>query len=366
MPFAQPVHRDLDEAYCTAVRKAGSHGTWQPETWIWPGTTGLFRRGVFCEEGFLDPKDWDYEVKYTEAPAQLIETSGANSADLGFGADVKDPLGALVSAGGELSFEVQGSNEVLLLTRPGWWWEIVDVEGLLEKVRGALGEWPISKTIITSVFETPSAVAGISSRSTSAFVVRADAQGVPHLAIRAGAGARAELTSLNSARRVFDLSPKGDGQAPAPDDAPDSRRHLTYTPLFRRGYRVGRRFWDLFGRKQLTTLDGDPVYGRIARSEPEDLLFESAQAAMTLEEAREIPVRDLFEEVTPEVLSEEVAAELATDLYPRSGGIRLQRLIDAGIESADYVSVPRHQSVRLGPIRAEIVASEEESGKTTS
>jgi hypothetical protein len=45
--------RYLEEVYCSAVREFGSHGTWEPSQWIWPGSFGHFRRGVFTREGRL-------------------------------------------------------------------------------------------------------------------------------------------------------------------------------------------------------------------------------------------------------------------------------------------------------------------------
>ena len=56
------------------------------------------------------------------------------------------------------------------------------------------------------------------------------------------------------------------------------------------------------------TLDGDP------RSDPVDLLYDSSRATVPLDEIRSMSVHDLFEEVTPELLSEEVSAEISLEL----------------------------------------------------
>ena len=148
------MSRYLDEIYCTAVRESGSHGTWEPGSWLWPGVTGLFRHGIFERLGFLKPEDWNYTVFAVESGPELVETEGIRLADFGAGASVKDPLGALVSAEAKLSYEVEGADEVLVLTRPGRWWEIDDIEGLLARIQAVLEEWPLTKTVICATFET--------------------------------------------------------------------------------------------------------------------------------------------------------------------------------------------------------------------
>jgi hypothetical protein len=64
---------------------------------------------------------------------------------------------------------------------------------------------------------------------------------------------------------------------------------------------------------------------------------------MSLKEAKEIPIEDLFEEVTAELLSQEVEAEEATE----GEDVPIQPLIDAGVEILDVASVPRYDVERL-------------------
>ena len=353
MPSILKGRRYLEEVYCTAIRALGTHGIWEPETWIWPGDVGHFGRGgVFVRQSTL-PRDWKYELTWAEAPSQSfgLEEAWQGGAAVSVGAA---DLFEVLSVRGEIERKVSGANELVFLARPGRWWDIVDVRGVLERIRADLDQWAVGETVICSVFETPSAAMGISSQSTGAFIVGADAGGMPHIGVKARAGVGANRATRRLARKVTTLPPKR-GDQEAPEDAePEERKHYAYTPLFRQGYRIAKRWWLPFGCKFLTTLDGDPIHGRVARAEPEDLYFDPAGAEMSIEEAKEIPVDDLFEEVTTEILSEEVDAELGTEVRE----IRLQRLVDAGITVVDSASVQRRQRVHLDSIHRETAEAE--------
>lgn len=351
------MSRYLDEIYCSAVRDFGSHGTWEPSMWLWPGATGLFRRGIFERQGFLDPKDWGYQVVPSGLSSpQLIQTEGIRDAHGSVKVSAKDPLDALSASVG-LSYEVEGANEVLVLTHPGRWWEVDDIEGLLERVRAVLGDWPLTKTVICAVFETPGGVVGISSRTTTGFKVNLGAGGRPHIAVVAKGGGEAELTSERSVQRVFPLEPMGDSG----EHGAEQRGSGRYTPFFTKGYRVSKPLLERFGHKRLVTLDGDPVPGRIARTEPEDLVYDPTSAEMSIDEAKAMPIDELFEEVTPQILSEEVEAELDTEVFNEQIRLNLSPhlLMRAGVKSIDSVSVPRRYRRHIKEIRRAAPAVEE-------
>jgi hypothetical protein len=262
----RPNRRYLDEIYCAAMRQLGSHGTWEPEKWLWPGDTGLFRRGVFTRLDRL-PEDWKLDIHWTDAPAQtfgLDEAWEREDAVKGGASDLFEVL----SASGEFERKVSGADELVFLARRGRWWSIRNVKMVLERIQQELEQWRIAETLICSVFETPSAAIALSSRSTGAFVVRVEANGVPHIGVRARGSVQTGRTSLRQSRRPMQLPPKqADGQC-APEDATHQERSaFAYTPLFGDGYRIAKRWWDLFGRASLTTLDGDPLHARAARSE---------------------------------------------------------------------------------------------------
>lgn len=361
MPIARRSRRYLDEIYCAAIRAVGSHGIWEPETWIWPGDVGFFGRGgVFIPQDTL-PRDWKYELTWSEAPAQAVGLDEAWAGGGALGGGAAD-LFEVLSARGEIEREVSEANELVFLAHPGRWWNIVNVKGVLEQIRADLDQWAVAETVICSVFETPSAAMGISSQSTDAFMVSVDARGMPHIGVKAGASARTSQAVRRLARKATTLPPKRGGEE-APEDAdPEERKHYAYTPLFRQGYRVAKRWWRPLGCKFLTTLDGEPIHGRAARAEPEDFFFDPAEAKMTIEEAKEIPVDELFEEVTTEILSKEVNAELETEI-PK---VRLKDLVDAKITMVDGVSVQRHHRAHLASIRREIAKAEAESAKAKS
>lgn len=342
----------MEEVYCSAVRGFGSHGTWEPSQWLWPGSCGHFRRGVFTREGWLDPHEWEYKVFPAASAPQIVKTDGILEAKASVEVSASDPLDALSASVG-LSYGVGRANEVLVLTHPGRWWEIENIEELLERIRAVFEEWPLSKTVICAVFETSGGVIGVSSRSTTSFEVSLDIKGRPTIVPMAGGGVRSRLSVGRSARRAFPLWPKDDGPEPGLEAGPEERRLRLYTPLFSKGYRVSKHLLGHFGRRELVTLDGNPVTGRIARADPVDLLYEPGSADVSIDEIREMPIDELFEEVTPEILTNEVAIEIASELPAEEidQELTLEALSHVGVESLDFVSVVHRDRWRLDQLR---------------
>ena len=344
--------RRLDETYCRRVREAGSHGTWEPDTWLWPGDYGWFRRGVFSREGSLKDLGWRFRVVRGAPASANIITGGIRQTDGGFHAGVSDPLQMVLSAQAELSFSVGEADEVLLLTRPGMWWEVEDIGRLLEQIRADIEHWPLSSAVICRVFETSGGVVGVSSHSTSGFRVGLDATGALSITATANAGGGFARRAAHAARRAFPLwSGEPDGKLLKAD--PARRRRSMYTPLYNRGYRVAKHLFGLFGRPELVTFDGDPVSGRIARSDPTDLLYDASRASVSLEEIRAMPLDELFEEVTPELVSAEVAAEGESELYDGEivGALTPGMLTEIGVETLESVTVDGVSAARLSAIK---------------
>jgi hypothetical protein len=304
------MRKRLEEIYCERVRDAGSHGTWEPPTRVWPGTIGEFRRGVFSRTGDLDKRKYGYKVVRREPSTELIETSAISSADASAKGAIHDPLGYVLSGKGELSYSVAGGDEVLLLTQPGRWYEIEDVQALLAKVQASIEDFPLGWAIVCRAYETSGAVIGVSSRSTSEFTIGLTGGGSLSIAALARAGGRLRRGVAHAARRSFSMSP-------APDGASGSGQRSTrgYTPLFNKGYRVRRDWFPGFGRPELVTFDGKLASFRIATSDPTDMLYDASRAQVDLAEIKQTPLDDLFEEATPELISDEVSSETEAQLF---------------------------------------------------
>jgi hypothetical protein len=355
------VRRRLEETYCERVREAGSHGTWEPDTWLWPGDYGSFRRGVFSREGSLKNLGWRYRVVPGAFGSGNIMTDGIQETQASLGAAAADPLELVLSAQAELSYTVGQADEVLVLTRRGRWWEIEDIAQLLEQVRARIADWPLSWAVICRVYETSGGVVGVSSRSTSGFTVALDASGA--LSLTATAKARGEIAhrAAHAARRAFTLwSGEPDDNLSMKAD-PARRRRSMYTPLYNRGYRVAKHLFGRFGRPELLTLDGDPASGRIARSDPVDLLYDSSRATDSLDDIRAMPLSELFEEVTPELLTAEVSAEIDSELHDEeiSQVLTPRILTELGVETLESVAVARADVSRLLEIKRRGIATVE-------
>lgn len=309
--------RDIEEIYFASLGGVGSaggigsYGTWEPDRWIWPGATGTWRNHIFSPEHTLDPVEWGYRLKCAKGIPQDFATAGIGSAEIGGGGGVSDPLQAL-AAKAEISFSVSRANQVLFWTAAGYWWEIIDVPDLKEKIRSELGKWDLGAMVICSVFETPQGVVGISSRSTSSFVVSGNVSGPIHIGVKAKGGGQGRLSRQRGFRRAFPLEPKTERYPkPKANSTSSERQRVGYSPLFRDAFRVSSDLLTRFGirNRRLVTLDGTPLHRRIVRSEPEDRVYDRRNAEMSLKEAKDLPISELFEWVSPQDLSKEFDAE---------------------------------------------------------
>jgi hypothetical protein len=341
------VGRRLDEVYCERIREAGSHWTWEPNTWVWPGDYGSFRRGVFSGTGSLKTLGFTYRVLRGAPGTENIKTDGIEEAKTSVGAAVSDPLEFVLSGKGEVSYTVGSGDEVLLLTQRGNWYEIEDIDQLLDQVRAKIEDWPLSWAVICRVYQTSGGLVCVSSRSTSGFTIGLDASGMPLIGVTTRAGGTFRRSAAHAARRAFTLSP----DEPVQDKAGSggAHRRTMYTPIFSKGFRVNKSWWKPFGRPELLTLDGDPASGRNARSDPVDLVYDSSRATIQLDEIRSMSVHDLFEEVTPELLTEEVSGEISLELLDEEiqQDLTPAILTELGVETLQSVAVGRADVSRI-------------------
>jgi len=311
------MRKDIAEIYFDALAGMGSadglgsYGIWEPDRWIWPGNYGTWRHNIFSPEHLLDPTDWGFRLTHTKGTVGMFSTDGVGSAEIGGKAAVQDLSGAL-GAGAEVSFGVSGAKQVLVWMGDGYWWEIEDLSDLKEKIRSELGRWDLGAMVVPSVFETRQGVIGISSRSTTEFVVQGNADGPVHLAAKAKAATGFKLSRHRGHRRIFPLEAKA-ARYPAPRQNAKSadRRRVAYSPFFRDAFRVSPEILARFGirNRRLVTPEGRPLHRQISRSEPEDRTYDARGADMTLQQAKELPISELFESVSPQDLAKEFAAE---------------------------------------------------------
>jgi hypothetical protein len=308
--------RALEEIYCARIRGAGSHGSWEPSSaWVLPGCYGEFRRGVFYPKDPLHTLGYNYDLVAGAEVIENIQTSSVRALESATAAAIGDPIGYVLSAKAEVTYAVERGDEVLLLMERGRWWSVQNEDALLQQVRDHIEDWPLGYAVILRSFVTPCGVVGISSRSTSGFTVGLDASGTPLLAATTSGGGRFARRAAHAVRRTFMLPGERAADVQPTDTDPTQLRRSAYTPLFNRCYRVRKKLWKPFGRPELITLDGHPASGIIARSDPVDLLYDSSRATVSLADIRSMTVGDLFEEVTPELMSEEVEAEWSSELF---------------------------------------------------
>lgn len=234
------MRRTLEEVYCRGLRRAGSHGSWEPGSWLWPATVGAFRRGVFHPRSWLDPKEWGYRVVANAPRLENVKSAGVRLRRASGGVSVSDPFDAIASAGASLSFAVSRANEVLVLTRMGRWWEVENVDELLAGIREAIGSWPLHWAVICAVYETSGGVVGISSRATSTFDVKVTAKGHPIILAVPKAEVRGLTRFVRAALRETTLVTAA--EEPGLEVPSDVRRHLMHTPFFNKGFRVSKRY----------------------------------------------------------------------------------------------------------------------------
>lgn len=365
------MRRTLEEIYCKGVRRAGSHGSWEPGSWVWPGTFGSFRRGVFRPEKALDPQEWGYRVVPNAPSLENVRSSGVRMVDVGGGASVPDPLAGLASAGGKLVYSVAKANEVLVLTKRGRWWEVEDRGELLARIRAHIESLPLNWAMVCSAYETGGGVAGVSSRSTGGFEIGLDATGAPVIAATPSVKAGGRLRFTGAAYRESSFGPEISAEEPGPAVPPEVRRRSMYTPFFSKGFRVSKKLYKSFGRPELLSFEGYPVSGPALPLDPLDRVYDPNRAELPLDEIKQMPIEDLFEEVTPEILDEEVNAEVALELHHEdvAEDLTLASLAEVGVESVRWVSVARGDPPRLAELRAfgaEEDEEEEEERETTS
>jgi hypothetical protein len=313
------MRNPLDEVYCAQIRTAGSHGKWEPDTRVSPGDYGIFRRGVFQRWASLRSMGFAFGTSTGPPSLTNVKTSGIREASSAGRTAGSDPLEAVLAGEVRLKHDVGGSDEVLLLTRRGRWRELRDVGALLTQLRANFVDIPLPCVVICSVYETSGGVVGISSRSTASFEIGVDGRGGPTIGVIAAAGTENRKRGLHSARRAFSLWPVAAEESELPADG--SPGVMRYTPLFNLAFRIRKRWWGRFGRAILCDANGNPVSALIDRADPADLLYDARRAELSPSEVRSLPIDELFEDVTPELLSEEVLAETgpaAEDDFPTS------------------------------------------------
>jgi hypothetical protein len=328
--------RYLDETYCRQIRTAGSHGRWTPDRRLAVGDFGTFSRGVFDRWASL--KDYGFRVlSQPGAPStEIIVTSGIRESGTSGAVGVSDPLDLVLSGNAELSYEVSGADEVLLLTQHGRWRELKDTNALLNQLRDNFAMIPLPGAVVCDVYQTPCALIGISSRSTTGFTIGFDANGRLSFAAHARGKGKLRRHDFQSVRRLFSL-------APARRPARGQVSRVRYAPLFNKVFRTRKRYWGLFGRPELLDPEGQPISSRIDRSDPADLTYNDQAASVSLAEIQSIPVDELFEEVTPQLLEEEVTAEMNSELIADElrGEVTPQLLEEIGVEAFRYVEIDR-------------------------
>jgi hypothetical protein len=232
-------------------------------------------------------------------------------------------------------------------------------------VRAEIASWRVGRMVVCSVLETPQAVIGISSRSTRSFAVSGSAKGPIHIGVVGKGTAQHKLSAERHVRRLYPLRPKVEAYpSPTLASTADERRLVGYSPLFGEAFRVaGNLLVKMgFGSKGLVDLDGTPIYERIARAQPEDLVYDEADAKISLEEIQQMDLSDVFETVLPAQVLSEARTELDTELIAsdfQHSVLTTKTLSAAGIERLDRVSVPRIYRSRLAEIRREAQSREE-------
>lgn len=362
-------NQPIDEVYSAAVAEAGSFAAWDPERWLWPGAYGMWRRGVFDYEGQLDPAEWGFQVNLRPAASQDFSSDGIGSAEHSGGGAVGDPLGA-ITAGAQVVYSVSGQDEVLFLSAPGVWWEVEDQQALQEAVRREIASWRVGRIVVCSVLETPQAVIGISSRSTGSFTVSGSAKGPIHIGVVGKGEAKTEKRSDRHVRRLYPLRPRVEVYPPPTrGSSAEDRKLVGYTPLFGEAFRVSGNLLARMGflKKRLVDPDGNPIYERIARAQPEDLVYDEEDADISPEEIQRMDLSEVFETVPPAQVVSERQTELETEFidsdFPEVV-LTTDLLGRFGIKQLDRVSVPRDYRSVLTEIRQQAAERENAEPET--
>jgi hypothetical protein len=304
------MSRSLDEIYCAGLRKCGANGFWEPDRWLAPGDYGYFRSGaVLKRERALSELGFQYDTVVDLPSFTDLHNTSISASHGTADAAVADPIGYVLSTKAQVSYDVTNGAEVVVLMGVGRWWSLQSSQDLLGQIRDSIANWPVGRILVASVFVTYGGVATVSSRSISGFTLGLDAKGAPHLVVRAGATTLLGRFLARAATRTFTLWQGDADHEIGADITAEPTRGKVYTPLFGDTFRVRARWFGHFGRKELVTQDGRPAYDVIARTAPEDQLYNESQATMSLDDIRALSIDDLFERVTPEIIDQDLADE---------------------------------------------------------
>lgn len=298
----------LGELYCRVVRRIDAHGTWEPARWLWPGDCGPFIRGVFHPESSL-AKLFGYEVSVVNGGLSDMDfvTAGVHRVRAQGSVGLATGLDDLMSVGGSLSYLTDGSENLVLLTRHGTWWEVADVQDVREQIRSHISTFPPTWIVVTRVLVATAAVGGLSSESTAGFTVSAEAGGPLRItpsanAVAGAAGSQAAVVHL---ALEPNLSPLPRGQVPSSDYA--------FTPIFSGAYRIRKAFLGAAGRPEFVEAEYQGSGVRWINALMRLLLPRKRYLAEA--DVADVPAEDLFEELSPSAIEaelDEVAADRVT------------------------------------------------------
>jgi hypothetical protein len=311
------VARNLTKVYCAEVRRCGSNGIWEPDSWLAPGDYGYFRSGgVLKREGALSELGYRYDTTTNATSMRNLRTDSISAKEGTAHAAATDPIEYVLSTKAEVSYQAGGAAEVLVLMGLGRWWTLENRSDLLSDIKANIKNWPVGRVIVADVYATYGGVVGVSSRSASGFALNLGAKGAPHLTVKVSAGGLIARLRARAASQTFTLW-QGDGDREhGADVTARPERGRAYTPLFGDTYRVSAQWFGHFGRKELLTEDGRRAAEVIARTPPADQVYNESQATMSLDEIRALQVDELFEKVTPETLDQDVESEAPSSSQP--------------------------------------------------
>jgi hypothetical protein len=304
------VARNLKKVYCAEVRRCGSNGIWEPDSWLAPGDYGYFRSGGLLErEGALSELGYTYDTATNAPSMRNLQTASISAKEGTADAAVADPIEYVLSAKTQVSYQAGGAAEVLVLMGLGRWWTLENRSDLLSEIKANIEKWPVGRVVVADVYATYGGVVGVSSQSASGFTLGLGAKGAPHLVVRVGATGLIRRLRARAASQTFALW-QGDGDREHGDEVTARpERGRVYTPLFGDTYRVSAHWFGHFGRKELLTEDGRPAAEVIARTPPANQVYKASQATISLDEIRALGVDELFERVTPQTLDQDVDSE---------------------------------------------------------
>lgn len=295
--------KKIDEIYCRALRAAGSHGTWQPGSRAWPGDYGEYQSGIFKRLGSLKSRGYSYDVEPDQTAAQVITSERVSQQLVSAGGQASDLLEIFAAASGKVSFEFSDENEVALITMPGMWQAIVDVEDLLAQVQRRIESWPTSRLIVCSVFETDEGIAAVSTGASRAVEIDIGAKGAVHGAVKVVGDVDFSPRWSNAIGWTQPFSSPVD--LPAEPSEPRSSKS---TPLFGHCYRVRRTYWNMFGARRMEDIDGNVIEIDPALLKRHDEMDEAERVA-AIADLKQLDVYRLFELLEPQRVNDELDEE---------------------------------------------------------